>query len=236
MNSMKLIIPLHLISWKKTSNNAVTWQRQSQFTPKMKANAVPRFLSSLVSSLVWLWHCGVTALFEVFFHEIKRNGMTSFMEFMSFYLFRVKPSESPPRYRKKSPSPTPSPPRRKRSRTISISSGSNSSDYRPKRRKKPPTPSSSSSSSESPDRRKRLTSSSESSPSPRRSRSRSRQPRRRMKVVKKTRYRRRSSSSSSSSSSTGSSVSTYSSSRWSMWHLSKILPILQWIFLLPHLP
>ena len=33
---------------KKTSNDAVTPERQSQFTPKMKANAVPRLLSSLV--------------------------------------------------------------------------------------------------------------------------------------------------------------------------------------------
>ena len=30
----------------------------------------------------WLWRCGVTASFEFFFHEIKCNGMTSFMEFM----------------------------------------------------------------------------------------------------------------------------------------------------------
>ena len=30
----------------------------------------------------WLWCCGVTAPLEVFFHEIKCNGMTSFMEFM----------------------------------------------------------------------------------------------------------------------------------------------------------
>ena len=33
---------------KKTPNYAVTPQCQSQFTPKMKANAVPRLLSSLV--------------------------------------------------------------------------------------------------------------------------------------------------------------------------------------------
>ena len=33
---------------KKTPNDAVTPQRQSQFTPKMKANAVARLLSSLV--------------------------------------------------------------------------------------------------------------------------------------------------------------------------------------------
>ena len=48
MNSMKLVIPLHFISSKKTPNDAVTPQRQSQFTPKMKVNAVPRLLSSLV--------------------------------------------------------------------------------------------------------------------------------------------------------------------------------------------
>ena len=48
MNSMKLVIPLHFIPRKKTPNDAVTPQRQSQFTPKMKANAVPRLLSSLV--------------------------------------------------------------------------------------------------------------------------------------------------------------------------------------------
>ena len=37
-NFMKLVIPY----------DAVTPQRQSQFTPKMKANAEPRLLSSLV--------------------------------------------------------------------------------------------------------------------------------------------------------------------------------------------
>ena len=48
MNFMKLVIHLHFISYKKTPNDAVTPQCQSQFTPKMKANAVPRLLSSLV--------------------------------------------------------------------------------------------------------------------------------------------------------------------------------------------
>ena len=66
MNSMKLVIPLHLILWKEIPNDAVTPQRQSQFTPKMKANAVPR----LLSSLVWI------DLYN------ERNRMTSFMEFM----------------------------------------------------------------------------------------------------------------------------------------------------------
>ena len=44
MNSTKLVIPLHFISWKKSPNDAVTPQRQSQFTPKMKANEEPRLL------------------------------------------------------------------------------------------------------------------------------------------------------------------------------------------------
>ena len=66
MNSMKIVIPLHLISWKKTPNDAVTWQRQSQFTPKMKANAIPR----LLSSLVWIDQ------------QNQCSGMTSCMEFM----------------------------------------------------------------------------------------------------------------------------------------------------------
>ena len=48
MNSMKIIILLQFISLKKTPNDAVTLQRQSQFTPQMKANAISRLLSSLV--------------------------------------------------------------------------------------------------------------------------------------------------------------------------------------------
>ena len=48
MNYMKIVIPLHFISWKKTPNDDVKPQRQSQFTPQMKAIAVPRLLSSLV--------------------------------------------------------------------------------------------------------------------------------------------------------------------------------------------
>ena len=49
MNSMKIIIPLHFISQKKNApNDAVTLLYHSQFTPKMKANAVSRLLSSLV--------------------------------------------------------------------------------------------------------------------------------------------------------------------------------------------
>ena len=60
LNSMKLVIPLYFNSWKKTPNYAVTSQRQSQFTPKMKANAEPRVLSSLLwidSGVVVSQHC-----------------------------------------------------------------------------------------------------------------------------------------------------------------------------------
>ena len=56
MNSMKLVIPSHL-----TPNNAVTPQRQSQFTPTMKAYV----------SIDQYNEC---------------NGMTSFMEFMTTLL------------------------------------------------------------------------------------------------------------------------------------------------------
>ena len=72
MNSMKFVIPLHLISWIKIPNDAVTPQRQSQFAPKMRANVVPR----LLSSLVWIDQ----------YNEC--NGMTSSMEFMWHYSLR----------------------------------------------------------------------------------------------------------------------------------------------------
>ena len=71
---MKLVILLHFISWQKTPNDAVT-QRQSQFTPKMKANAESR----LLSSLVWIDQ----------YNEC--NRMTSFMKFMN-YAEVLKPS------------------------------------------------------------------------------------------------------------------------------------------------
>ena len=61
MNSME---PLHFILWKKTPNDAVTPQRQSQFTPKMKVQAVQH--------LLW---CELTS-------SMRCNRLTSFMEFM----------------------------------------------------------------------------------------------------------------------------------------------------------
>ena len=54
------------IPWKKTPNDAETPQCQSQFTPKTKANALLR----LLSSLVWIDQ----------YNEC--NGMISFMEFI----------------------------------------------------------------------------------------------------------------------------------------------------------
>ena len=57
-----------LFRGKKTPKDALTPQRQSQFTPKMKANAVQR----LLSSLVWIDQ----------YNECK--GMASFMEFIVF--------------------------------------------------------------------------------------------------------------------------------------------------------
>ena len=65
---------------KKTPDDAVTPLRQSQFTPKMKANAVPR----LLSSLVWIDH----------YNEC--NGMTTFMEFM-FIVLKCQISASYPK-------------------------------------------------------------------------------------------------------------------------------------------
>ena len=61
MNSMKPVIPLNI-------------HCTGQFTPKMKANAKP----CLLSSLVWIDAGVVMSQYrlESFFHEIKCNGMT----------------------------------------------------------------------------------------------------------------------------------------------------------------
>ena len=65
VNSMKLVILLHSLYWSihiKDEN-----KRGTAFT--------------FIFGVNWLWRCGVTASFGVFFHEIKCNRMTSFMEF-----------------------------------------------------------------------------------------------------------------------------------------------------------
>ena len=60
----------------------------------MKASAEPQF--AFIFGVNWLWHCGFTASFGVFFfffHEIKCIRMTSFMEFMPFKCERAMYSQ-----------------------------------------------------------------------------------------------------------------------------------------------
>ena len=63
---MKLVIPLHSLYWSIHTKDE--GKRGTAF--------------AFIFGVNWLWRCGVTASFGVFFHEIKYNGMTSFMEFM----------------------------------------------------------------------------------------------------------------------------------------------------------
>ena len=67
MNSMKLVIPLHSLYWS--------------IHTKDESNCRSAF--AFIFGVNWLWRCGVTASFGVFFHEMKCNGVTSFMEFMT---------------------------------------------------------------------------------------------------------------------------------------------------------
>ena len=66
MSFMKLVIPLHSLYWSIHTRDES--KRGTAF--------------AFIFGVNWLWRCGVTALFGVFFYEIKCNGMTSFMEFM----------------------------------------------------------------------------------------------------------------------------------------------------------
>ena len=66
MNSMKLVIPVHSLYWS--------------IHTKDESECGTSF--AFIFGVNWLWHCGVTAPFRVFFHEIKCNEMTNFMEFM----------------------------------------------------------------------------------------------------------------------------------------------------------
>ena len=66
MNSMKLVIPLHSLYWSIHTKDES--KRGTAFT--------------FIFGVNWLWFCGVTASFGASFHEMKCNGMTSFMEFM----------------------------------------------------------------------------------------------------------------------------------------------------------
>ena len=69
MNSMKLVIPLHSVYWSIHTEDES--KRGTAF--------------AFIFGVYWLWHCGVIASFGVYFHEIKCNGITNFMEFMSIY-------------------------------------------------------------------------------------------------------------------------------------------------------
>ena len=71
MNSMKLVIPLHSLYW------SIHTKDESKHGTAF----------AFIFGVNWLWCCGVTASFRVFFHEMKCNWMTSFMEFMYFMWF-----------------------------------------------------------------------------------------------------------------------------------------------------
>ena len=66
MNSTKLVIPLHSSYWSIHTKDES--KRGTAF--------------AFIFGVNWLWRCGVTASFGVFFNEMKCNRMLSFMEFM----------------------------------------------------------------------------------------------------------------------------------------------------------
>ena len=68
---MKVVIPLHPLYWSIHTKD------------ESKRGTVFAF----IFGVNWLWRCGVTASFGVLFHELKYNGMTSFMDFMRCFCF-----------------------------------------------------------------------------------------------------------------------------------------------------
>ena len=64
---MKLVIPLYSVYWSIHTKDES--KRGTAF--------------AFIFGVNRLWCCGVTASFGVFFHEMKYNGMTSFMEFLN---------------------------------------------------------------------------------------------------------------------------------------------------------
>ena len=64
---MKLVIPLHSLYWSIHTKDESKCETAFAF----------------IFAVNWLWRCGVTTLFGVFFQEIKCNGMRSFTEFIS---------------------------------------------------------------------------------------------------------------------------------------------------------
>ena len=65
-NSMKHVNRLHSLCWSIHTKN--------------ESNRGTAF--AFIFGVNWLWSCGVTASFGVFFCEMKCNGMIHFMEFM----------------------------------------------------------------------------------------------------------------------------------------------------------
>ena len=77
------VVNVMVYSWIPWNSSFRCIDCTGQFTPKMEANTEPR----LLSSLVWI-DSGVVVSqhrLESFFHEIKCNRMTSFMEFMVYH-------------------------------------------------------------------------------------------------------------------------------------------------------
>ena len=92
---LKSKCPSANLSLKSFSNTWIPWNLSfryihctyctGQFTPKLKANAEP----CLLSSLVWIGSGVVVSQqhLESFLNEINCNGMTSFIEFMPHWLW-----------------------------------------------------------------------------------------------------------------------------------------------------
>ena len=57
--------PRYIISWFPWNLSFLYIHCTGQFTPKMKANAKPQFV--FIFGVNWIWYCGVTASFGVFF-------------------------------------------------------------------------------------------------------------------------------------------------------------------------
>ena len=68
MNSMNLVILLHSLYW------SIHTEDESKYGTVL----------AFIFGVNLLWHCDVTESFGVVFHEMKCNGMTSFMEFMIY--------------------------------------------------------------------------------------------------------------------------------------------------------
>ena len=71
MNSMKLVIPLHFISWKKKS-----------FSDISRKWILPNMIRAVAALIIFGQMHFLLISENEFTHEIKCNGMTSFMKFM----------------------------------------------------------------------------------------------------------------------------------------------------------